>query len=300
MNSDLINSSFTIKDIADVTPTQRIAMLIDGDNAQPSLIDKILAETTKYGLITIRRIYGDWTSANMGGWKDTLQSHAIQPIQQFRYTVGKNATDSAMIIDAMDIFYSGTVDAFCLVSSDSDYTRLATRIREQGIFVMGIGKKITPRAFVNACDVFVYTENLVPADQLRSAPASGSSSGNGNGGSHKRKTAKASAAQNTAPSAPAVPDPTLELDSASNDPLPLLRSAFDLAASDNGWAFLGTLGHHLRQLDPGFDSRTFGYRQLSLMIQAYPDVIETKEVKGTDGTAAIYARLRTPDPMKAK
>ena len=98
----------------------------------------------------------------------------------------------------------------------------------------------------------------------------------------------------------AVPDPTLELDSASNDPLPLLRSAFDLAASDNGWAFLGTLGHHLRQLDPGFDSRTFGYRQLSLMIQAYPDVIETKEVKGTDGTAAIYARLRTPDPMKAK
>ena len=134
---DLQNNSFTIRDITDVTPTQRIAMLIDGDNAQPALIDKILAETTKYGMITIRRIYGDWTASNMGGWKDVLQTHAIQPIQQFRYTVGKNATDSAMIIDAMDIFYSGTVDAFCIVSSDSDYTRLATRIREQGIFFPG-------------------------------------------------------------------------------------------------------------------------------------------------------------------
>ena len=144
------------------TGSSRIAMLIDGDNAQPSLIEKMLAETTKYGLITIRRIYGDWTAVNMGGWKEMLQTFAIQPIQQFRYTTGKNATDSAMIIDAMDILYSGGVDGFCLVSSDSDYTRLATRIREKGFFVMGIGKKITPRAFVNACDVFVYTENLVP------------------------------------------------------------------------------------------------------------------------------------------
>ena len=163
-NMDIDNNSFTIRDIMDVTPNQRIAMLIDGDNAQPSMIEKMLAETTKYGLITIRRIYGDWTASNMGGWKEVLQTHAIQPIQQFRYTVGKNATDSAMIIDAMDLFYSGNVDGFCLVSSDSDYTRLATRIREQGIFVMGIGKKQTPRAFVNACDLFVYTENLNPTE----------------------------------------------------------------------------------------------------------------------------------------
>ena len=127
-NMDIDNNSFTIRDIMDVTPNQRIAMLIDGDNAQPSMIEKMLAETTKYGLITIRRIYGDWTASNMGGWKEVLQTHAIQPIQQFRYTVGKNATDSAMIIDAMDLFYSGNVDGFCLVSSDSDYTRLATRI----------------------------------------------------------------------------------------------------------------------------------------------------------------------------
>src|SRR5579871_7006904 len=136
-------------------------MLIDGDNAQASLIGETLAEAGKYGLVTIRRVYGDWTTANMGGWKDTLQTHAIQPIQQFRYTVGKNATDSAMIIDAMDILYTVNVDGFCLVSSDSDYTRLATRIREKSLFVMGIGKQLTPNAFVKACDIFVYTENLV-------------------------------------------------------------------------------------------------------------------------------------------
>ena len=141
---------------------RRIAVLIDGDNAQPSLIEKILAEASKYGSVTIRRNYGDWTTSNMNGWKDTLQTYAVQPIQQFRYTVGKNATDSAMIIDAMDILYSASVDGFCLVSSDSDYTRLATRIREKAFFVMGIGQKKTPRAFVNACDVFVYTENLMP------------------------------------------------------------------------------------------------------------------------------------------
>jgi len=119
-------------------------MLIDGDNAQPSLLPQMLVEAARYGQVTVRRIYGDWTTANMNSWKETLNFHAFQPIQQFRYTIGKNATDSAMIIDAMDILHSGVVDAFCLVSSDSDYTRLATRIRETGIFVMGIGEKKTP------------------------------------------------------------------------------------------------------------------------------------------------------------
>ena len=267
-NMDIDNNSFTIRDIMDVTPNQRIAMLIDGDNAQPSMIEKMLAETTKYGLITIRRIYGDWTASNMGGWKEVLQTHAIQPIQQFRYTVGKNATDSAMIIDAMDLFYSGNVDGFCLVSSVSDYTRLATRIREQGIFVMGIGKKQTPRAFVNACDLFVYTENLMPAEAPKpEQPAKNS---------HKKR----SKTKNE------------EKDNSTPNPIPLLKKAFDLAAQENGWAFLGSLGHHIRQLDPGFDSRTFGFRQLSLLIQAYPDEFETKEVKGSDGTSVIYARLK--------
>ena len=128
-----------------VSNSRPLAVLIDGDNAQPSLIEHILVETTKYGIATTRRIYGDWTTPQMSGWKDSLHSYAVQPIQQFRYTVGKNATDSAMIIDAMDLLHSGTVEGFCIVSSDSDYTRLATRIREQGLFVMGIGRSVTPK-----------------------------------------------------------------------------------------------------------------------------------------------------------
>ena len=127
-----------MQEAASSTGVRPIAMLIDGDNAQPSLIENVLAEVGKYGLVTIRRIYGDWTTTAMKQWKDTLHVHAVQPIQQFRYTTGKNATDSAMIIDSMDILYEGVVNGFCLVSSDSDYTRLATRIREKGFFVMGL------------------------------------------------------------------------------------------------------------------------------------------------------------------
>jgi uncharacterized LabA/DUF88 family protein len=241
--------------------SRRLAILIDGDNAQPSLIEKMLSESSKYGTITVRRTYGDWTTSNMGGWKDTLQTHAIQPIQQFRYTIGKNATDSAMIIDAMDLLYSGTVDAFCLVSSDSDYTRLATRIREKGFFVMGIGQKKTPRAFVNACDVFVYTENLLPKKPEK-----------------KRTSRKKEAA---APKEPQTPDPA-----------PLLRKAFENAVGEDGWAFLGTLGHHLRQLDPGFDARTYGHSQLSVLIRSHPKLFDVKDVKTEDGNASIYVKIK--------
>lgn len=247
-----------MKEVTENDDSRRLAMLIDGDNAQPSLIGNMLAETGKYGFITIRRIYGDWTTANMNGWKDTLQSYAIQPIQQFRYTIGKNATDSAMIIDAMDVLYEGTVNGFCLVSSDSDYTRLATRIREKGLFVMGIGKKMTPRAFVNACNVFVYTENLVP-DSVVS----------------KRITQKKSLDSSDTP-----------------DPTKLLDRAFDLAVQDDGWAFLGVMGQHLRQLDPGFDPRTYGYKQLSLLIRAYPETFKVRESKQPNGTSIISVRLK--------
>src|SRR5665647_1809074 len=186
--------------------TRKIALLIDGDNAQPSLIGQILTEAGKYGLVTIRRIYGDWTTVNMSGWKNALHDSAIQPIQQFRYTIGKNATDSAMIIDAMDILHSNVVDGFCLVSSDSDYTRLATRIRETGIFVMGIGEKKTPKPFVNACDVFVYTENLVtetkPAKQRVRKPT--------NTTPGKKKEEKEEA-----------------------DPMPTLEKAFEMAVQED-------------------------------------------------------------------
>ena len=219
--------------------SRRLAVLIDGDNAQASLIEKMLSESNKYGTITIRRIYGDWTTPNMNSWTKTLQTHAIQPIQQFRYTIGKNATDSAMIIDAMDLLYSGTVDAFCLVSSDSDYTRLATRIREKGFFVIGIGQKKTPRAFVNACDVFVYTENLAPPKPERKKTT------------QKKGTTKTKE----------TPKP---------DPMPLLKQAYNNAVQEDNWAFLGSLGHHLRRLDPGFDARTYGHSQLSALIRAHP------------------------------
>jgi hypothetical protein len=244
--------------------SRRMAMLIDGDNAQPSLIGNMLAETSKYGLVIIRRIYGDWTTANMNGWKDTLQSYAIQPIQQFRYTIGKNATDSAMIIDSMDILYEGGVDGFCLVSSDSDYTRLATRIREKGFFVMGIGKKNTPRAFVNACDVFVFTENLQVEAQAHRQSESVKTKANG------------SSTPEQGPS----------------EPLPLLKKAFDLASGDDGWAFLGVMGSHIRQLDPSFDPRTYGYKQLSALMRAYPKVFDLKMGKKGDGTFNVYVRLK--------
>ena len=185
--------------------SRKITLLIDGDNAQPTLISDILAEVGKYGLITIRRIYGDWTTVNMAGWKKVLHENAIQPVQQFRYTVGKNATDSALIIDAMDILHGRLVDGFCIVSSDSDYTRLATRIREAGYFVMGIGKRTTPKAFINACNVFIYTENL------------------GLGGKEKKR--RSSPAEKTSEE----PKPR------GYDPLPLLKAAVDMAADENGW-----------------------------------------------------------------
>lgn len=232
------------------TPTitnRKIAVLIDGDNAQPGLLEKILAETSKYGMITIRRIYGDWTTPNMGGWKDTLHTHAMQPMQQFRYTTGKNATDSAMIIDAMDIMYEGGVDGFCIVSSDSDYTRLATRIREKGFFVMGVGRKNTPRAFVNACEVFVYTENLSPEPEFVKLEES-------------QKITNGSK-------------------TAISDPLLLLKQAVEVSVQEDGWAPLTTMGQVLRQLDPAFDSRTYGYKQLSLLIQAHQSAFTVKKDK---------------------
>jgi uncharacterized LabA/DUF88 family protein len=248
-------------------------MLIDGDNAQPSLLGEMLAETGKYGLVTIRRIYGDWTTPNMGGWKDTLNNHAFQPIQQFRYSVGKNATDSAMIIDAMDILYMARIDGFCLVSSDADYTRLATRIRENRLFVMGIGKKLTPLAFRNACDIFVFAENLAkpppPAPRERSKP------------------------EPTSTSDTAAPKEEPKEESKSELPAEvqtLFKKAFDLAGQDE-WAFLGSLGHHLRQLDPSFDSRTYGYRQLSLLVKGHPEFFEVKPTN-EQGSGHLNVRLK--------
>jgi uncharacterized LabA/DUF88 family protein len=240
---------------------RRLALLIDGDNAQASLLGEMLAEASKYGLLTIRRVYGDWTEPQLKGWKQVLHTYAIQPVQQFRYTVGKNATDSAMIIDAMDILYTAGIDGFCLVSSDSDYTRLATRIREKNMFVMGIGKQNTPRAFVNACDVFVYTENL----SAESAPELPAASGAG------------------------TPE-SAEADTLQGNLERLFRTAYEATAQDDGWALLSAMGNQLRQLDPAFDPRTYGYRQLLHLVRAHPEIFDIRRTKARGG-GVVYVRM---------
>ena len=237
-------------------PSRRLALLIDGDNAQPGLIEAMLAEASKYGLVTIRRIYGDWTKPEMKGWKDSLHHHAIQPIQQFRYTTGKNSTDSALIIGAMDTLYEGSVQGFCIVSSDSDYTRLATRIPEKGLFVMGIGEEKTPKAFVNACEIFVFVENLLGDAAISAAP--------------RKRRVDAQASQ--------------------PDPLPLLKRAVEITMDDSGWAFLGAVGTALRQLDPSFDPRSFGYRQLSQLVKSQSANFEIREKTGQGGSSSVYVK----------
>ena len=247
---------------------QKIAVLIDGDNAQSSLLPQMLVEAGRQGQVTVRRIYGDWTTSNMNSWKETLNFHAFQPIQQFRYTVGKNATDSAMIIDAMDLLHSGVVDGFCLVSSDSDYTRLATRIREAGVFVMGIGEKKTPKAFINACDLFVYTENLVEEKKAL----------------QKRRT-QSSRAKKT--STDLEPEPEKE----EADPMPVLSQAFEMAVGQDGWARLDVMGNAIYQVDPGFDPRTYGHKQLSRMLNKLKDKFEMR-TKDLEGQLIFYVKMK--------
>jgi hypothetical protein len=252
--------------------TFKIALLIDGDNAQPNLLKDILAETGKYGKVTIRRIYGDWTSPAMNGWKDQLNSFAIRPMQKFSYTKGKNSTDSAMIIDAMDILHGKLVNAFCLVSSDSDYTGLANRIREEGIFVMGIGQAKTPDAFVKACELFIFTENLTPDENIallktkktvRTSRKTVATKPEENG---ENKTAVQSETEHE----------SAENDSHSHDKdyiknritkkpldIKLIDSAFRMVKQDDEAAYMGGIGEALRRLDSSFDPRTYGFSSLT-------------------------------------
>ena len=228
----------------DQSEQQKFAVLIDGDNAQASLLPQILAEVSKVGLITIKRIYGDWTTTNMNQWKESLHKYAIQPMQQFRYTTGKNATDSAMIIDAMDLLHSNDVQGFCIISSDSDYTRLATRIREEGLFVIGVGEKKTPEAFVNACNQFIYCENLNVTQGLKKK-----------GRKKKEKEEKRD----------------------TSDPLPMLVQGFEMAAKEEEWTFLASMGNSLRQLYPAFDPRTYGHTRLQSLLKDYPETFVLKQ-----------------------
>lgn len=239
-----------MKKINDTT----IALLIDGDNAAPKRLAAILEEVSKQGTITIRRIYGDWTTTGMSGWKDLLNANAIQPVQQFAYTKGKNSTDSALIIDAMDILHGQLVDAFCIVSSDSDYTRLATRLRESGLFVMGVGEKKTPDAFVKACERFIYVENLDVQDEPRTPER--------RPGAARKASAPASLSANAAL-------------------MRKLRKAFNIAKGEEETASLSRIGQALRRLDPGFDPRSYGHASLSSLVNALHDRLEiTREEKG--------------------
>jgi uncharacterized LabA/DUF88 family protein len=269
---------------------RRIAVLIDGDNAQPSLIEEMLLETNKYGIVIIKRIYGDWTEPNMNGWKKVMQFHAVQPIQQFRNTTGKNATDSALIIDAMDLLHQEVADSFCLISSDSDYTRLATRIRESGRFVIGIGKKNTPTAFVSACDVFIYTENLT-AEPIKAIPAMAKEPQKQEVGkpakttkpnaktSQKQKVTEPAKASKPTKAAPQQKAKDASPNNTVPDPLPLLLRAYEIVVQDNGWASMSALGAALKQVDPGFDLRTYKVRQLSVLLKAYPKIFKVDDTQ---------------------
>ena len=217
-----------------MTDATHLAVLIDADNTKPGIIEGLLNEIADYGTASVKRIYGDWTRPNLKGWKETLLDHSIQPIQQFAYTSGKNATDSAMIIDAMDLLYAGKFDGFCIVSSDSDFTRLASRIRESSITVYGFGERKTPKAFVSACDKFVYLD-LLASDSSRDGAA-------------KTKTAS---------------------DFKQNTRLVnLFRSAVEASSDDSGWANLGTVGSNIAKHSPDFDPRNYGFTKLGELMAA--------------------------------
>ncbi len=233
---------------------ERLAVLIDADNAQASLAEALFAEIARYGSATVRRAYGDWTTTNLTQWKETLLKLAVQPIQQFRYTTGKNATDSALIIDAMDLLYSGNFDGFCIVSSDSDFTRLATRLRESGQLVYGFGRPETPTPFVAACDKFVYTSVL------------GSTS--------------AQEIQQAQINAPALPKLR-----------PQLVEAITATSQEDGWAHLGGVGQMLQKNDPAFDPRNYGHAKLGELVRAQK-FLEVIEKKNENGTSSVAVRLK--------
>jgi uncharacterized LabA/DUF88 family protein len=221
----------------DLDHSKKLVVLIDADNASPSITEALLQEVAKFGTATVRRIYGDWTGTHLKGWKEMLLAYAIQPIQQFSYTVGKNATDSALIIDAMDLLYTNKFDGFCIVSSDSDFTRLASRIREAGLTVYGFGEHKTPKPFISACDKFIYTEILrhhESSDQPNSTPP-------------KR-----------------VATNELKGDTALVN---LLRNAVEATMDESGWAYLASVGQHIANHAPEFDPRNWGYTKLAGLVK---------------------------------
>lgn len=238
-----------------------LAVLIDADNIPSANVKEMLEEVAKYGNPTIKRIYGDWTKPHLSKWKKVLLENAITPIQQYGYTTGKNATDSAMIIDAMDILYSKKVQGFCLVSSDSDFTRLATRLREAGMMVMGMGEKKTPEPFIVACDRFVYIEILKKSDEEEV-----------NNG--KRPTKKQS------------------YDKVTKKVIQLIATTIEDLADDDGWAYLGDVGSLLQKKQPNFDARNYGFQKLTPLIKSISDFEIDQRQSGHERFKQIYVRIK--------
>ena len=234
----------------------KFAVLIDADNAQAAICLELLAEIAKFGVANVKRAYGDWTTENLKGWKEHLHKHAIQPIQQFGYTKGKNSTDASLIIDAMDLLYAGNLDGFCLISSDSDFTRLATRIRESGLTVYGFGERKTPESFRSACDKFIYTEIL---------------------------------RQNTHENVKADSVAFADLIDLKDIILPSIIAV----SKEDGWALLSRVKAHIQYNNPSFDERNYGYEKFGKLIRSL-DYLETKDKSFEDGSSGthIYVRLR--------
>lgn len=253
-------------------PTLRLAVLIDADNAQAAVIEGILAEIARFGEASVKRIYGDFTSPNSSSWKKVLQKYAIKPVQQFAYTTGKNATDSTLIIDAMDLLYTRRFDGFCLVTSDSDFTGLATRIREEGLTVLGFGEQKTPDAFRNACHKFILTEVLRPTVNVVDKPAT----------SAKSESVAAAPAKVAEPTRP---EPEF--------PRQFVLDALEQSSDENGWAHLGTFGSYLTKLQPDFDSRVYGFKKLSDLVKAKTNLFVTEERMPAGQTLKqLYIRAR--------
>ena len=244
----------------------KLAVLIDADNVPYSNVKGMMEEIAKFGTPTTKRIYADWTKPNAGGWKSVLLEHAITPIQQYSYTVGKNSSDSAMIIDAMDLLYSDKVDGFCIVSSDSDFTRLAIRLRESGMKVIGIGEQKTPNSFIVACDRFVYIEVL--------------------DGAIKKKLPKRTATD----AKKATPKSLNKVDLHT---IELIESTIEDIGDDSGWAFLGDVGNLIVKKKPEFDPRNYGFSKLTPMLKSLTDILEIDE-RDSDkkGIKHVYVRLR--------
>lgn len=270
-----------------INENKRFALLIDADNAQAKAIDAILTEAARYGDATSRRCYGDWTNTRLGSWKTVLNKHAIQPMQQFAYTSGKNATDSALIIDAMDLLYSGKFNGFFLVSSDSDFTKLATRLREAGLEVIGIGRRSTPEAFRAACNKFIFTESIMDEESVADETKKNKKS---------LKTISSTAQDSNDTASPEAKNDKKEQSAKITDPSKdkvlkkLIKEAIESASEEDGWANLGAVGAYIPRVDSSFDPRNYGFTKLGKLIRSL-DYVEIQQ-KTIESGSNVYIRFK--------